>query len=186
MRHAPLHGRPYDQAQEVRWFEPGEPPQEVLLQAYLRCVLQVTGGERDSEDEAADAVKEFDAAFGEVGVERDRGRNGADLQRGINMEEDYRGDGDEAKSIDLGNEPLLRRNAAELQHSRGGEQDSTWVTPGLRRQSSSTGQPRAVVSHIGCGIVTGMINAKLRGLLMMLVLAGVGDLARAESYKYMR
>ena len=31
MRYYELHGRPRDQAQEIRWFKPGEPTQEVLL-----------------------------------------------------------------------------------------------------------------------------------------------------------
>ena len=80
---------------------------------------QVTGSKRDTEDETADSVKEFDTAFGKIAVERDGDRNRADLQRGINMEEDHRSDGDEAQSIDLGDEPLLRRDATELQLQSG-------------------------------------------------------------------
>lgn len=62
--------------------------------------------------------KKFDSALGKIAVERDGDRNRADFQRGINMESRPPKRWQRSASIDLGDEPLLRRDATELQHSR--------------------------------------------------------------------
>ena len=54
---------PEQQAQDVGWFEAGEPSQEILLEVNFRSAEELRGSKWHSENEAADYEEQFDTAF---------------------------------------------------------------------------------------------------------------------------
>jgi hypothetical protein len=69
---------------------------KIRIQIDLRRAQQVSGRERDSENETTDREKQFDIVFRNVDVERNWNWDGSALQGRIEVEKNHRGDRHEA------------------------------------------------------------------------------------------